>query len=93
MPKPWFWLGWVPRGPVGSLRFAGAHSELHSGEVSIHPLKDSQKEKALHIRGCWRGDSPRASFHAQGFLKDQLNPSSPCLQPLQRAVLGLDAHP
>ena len=37
---PWFWLGWVPRGPAGSLRFAHDHSELHSGEVSIHPLKN-----------------------------------------------------
>lgn len=42
---PWFWLGWGPRGPAGSLRFARGHSELHSGEVSIHPLKDRVKKR------------------------------------------------
>lgn len=75
---PWFWLGWAPRGPAGSLRFAGAHSELHSGGVSIHPLKDSQKEKAPEapIRGRWRegtcGIIP-AGEAREGFLKDQLD--------------------
>lgn len=76
--EPWFWLGWVPRGPAGSLRFARAHSELHSGEVSIHPLKDRvQKRKPQrHLSEPLEGRLPAVSLQPQKrgcFLKDQLN--------------------
>lgn len=75
---PWFWLGWVPRGPAGSLRFARAHSELHSGEVSIHPLKNRVTKRKPQRRlseavGEKTIPSIITAAEARGFLKDQLD--------------------
>lgn len=83
---PWFWLGWGPRGPAGSLRFAHAHSELHSGEVSIHPLKDRAKNRKpqRHLsEAVWREDcsqhhSSRRSAHASFRTSTRLPSAQSC---------------
>lgn len=95
---PWFWLGWVPRGPAGSLRFARAHSELHSGEVSIHPLKDrvTKRKPQRHLSEA-AGEKAACSIipaaEARCSLKDQLDSSTVLLLSLAVPWLPLWAAP